>query len=69
MKPSARKANESEHEAGEVQGLQRALDKSYAQFRAKALAAWQRRHPSGEPSDACVRVQIAPNARQRALTF
>ncbi len=59
----------SENEAGEVQGLQRALDKRYAEFREKALAEWQRRRPGGDPSDACVRVRIGPNGRQQALTF
>lgn len=60
---------ENEDAASEVEGLRRALDKSYAQFREKALAEWQRRRPDGDPSDACVRVHIAPNGRQQALTF
>ncbi len=69
MKTLARRVSKDEHQAGEVQGLQRALDKSYAEFREKALAEWQRRRPSGDPSDACVRVRISPNDRQQALTF
>ncbi len=68
MKTLARRVSENEHEADEVQGLQRALDKSYAEFREKALAEWQRRRPGGDPSDACVRVHIAPNGAQQTLT-
>ena len=69
MKTLARRVSEDGHATSEVQGLRRALDQSYAQFREKALAEWQRRHPNGDPSDACVRVHIAPNGRQQALSF
>jgi len=40
----ARRLSESEHAASEVQGLQWALDKSYAQLRERAQAEWQRRN-------------------------
>ena len=58
---------EDERVTSEAEGLQRALDESYAQFRANAMAEWQRRHPDGDPSDACVRVRIRQTRAQRAL--
>ncbi len=42
----------------QTQGLRRALDRSYAQFRERARAEWERRNPNGDPSDACVQVRI-----------
>jgi hypothetical protein len=60
----------SENDLAESEGdsLRRALDKSYAQLREKALAEWQRRCAGRDPSDACVRVRIGQNGRQQALT-
>ncbi len=60
---------ENEDAASEVEGLRRALDKSYAQLREKALAEWQRRYAGRDPSDACVRVHIGQDGRQHTLTF
>ena len=68
MKTLARRLSESEHAASEVQGLQWALDKSYAQLRERAQAEWQRRCAGRDPSDACVRVRIGQAVRQQALT-
>ncbi len=68
MKTLPRRVSGNEPAASEVEGLQRALDKSYSQFREKALAEWQRRHPLGDPSDACVRVHIGQH-RQKTLGF
>ena len=58
MKTLARRSSEKENASDEVLGLQRALDKSYAELREQARAQWQRKHSSPDPSDACVRVQI-----------
>lgn len=49
--------------SSEVQGLRRALDRSYAQMRERALAEWQRRRPANDPSDACVTVRIRGTVR------
>ena len=68
MKTLARRLSESEHAASEVQGLQWALDKSYAQLRERARAEWQRRCGGRDPSDACVCVRIGQAVRQQALT-
>jgi len=68
MKTLVRRLSESEHAAREVQGLQRALDKSYAQLRERAQAEWQRRCAGRDPSDACVCVRIRQSARQHVLT-
>ena len=68
MKTLARRLSESEHAASEVQGLQWALDKSYAQLRERAQAEWQRRCAGHDPSDACVCVRIGQAMRQQALT-
>ena len=68
MKMLVRRLSESEHAASEVQGLQWALDKSYAQLRERAQAEWQRRCAGRDPSDACVCVRIGQNVRQQALT-
>ena len=69
METLARRLSEDERVTSEVEGLQRALDESYAHFRANALAEWNRRHPDGDPSDACVRVRIRRTRPQRlALT-
>ena len=68
MKTLARRLSESEHAASEVQGLQWALDKSYAQLRERAQAEWQRRCAGDDPSDACVCVRIGQAMRQQALT-
>ena len=68
MKTLARRLSESEHAASEVQGLQWALDKSYAQLRERAQAEWQRRCADRDPSDACVCVRIGQAVRQQALT-
>jgi len=51
-----------------MQGLQWALDKSYAQLRERAQAEWQRRCAGHDPSDACVCVRIGQAVRQQALT-
>jgi hypothetical protein len=69
MKTLARKLSENEDASNEVQGLRRALDKSYAQLRERAQAEWQRRYAGRDPSDACVRVRIGQNGRQQTLTF
>ena len=69
MKMLARRLSESEHAASEVQGLQWALDKSYAQLRERAQAEWRRRCAGRDPSDACVCVRIGQAVRQQALTF
>ncbi len=61
--------SESEQVTGEVERLQQALDESYAKFRANALAEWQRRHPEGDPSDACVRVRIRQIRPQQTLSL
>jgi len=68
MKTLGRKLSESERRTSEVQGLQRALDKSYAQLRERAQAEWQRRCADRDPSDACVCVRIGEPVRQHALT-
>lgn len=68
MKTLVRKLSESEHTASEVQGLQRALDKSYAQLRERAQAEWQRRCASQDPSDACVCVRIGHAVRKHTPT-
>ena len=68
MNMLVRRLSESEHAASEVQGLQWALDKSYAQLRERAQAEWQRRCAGRDPSDACVRVRIGQAVRQHALT-
>jgi hypothetical protein len=68
MKTLVRRLSESGHAASEVQGLQWALDKSYAQLRERAQAEWQRRCADRDPSDACVCVRIGQAVRQRALT-
>jgi len=68
MKTLVRRWSESEHTANEIQGLQRALDKSYAQLRERAEAEWQRRCAGRDPSDACVCVRIRQAARQHVLT-
>ena len=68
MKTLVRRLSESEHEAREVQGLQWALDKSYAQLRERAQAEWQRRCADRDPSDACVCVRVGQTVRQHALT-
>ena len=68
MKTLVRGLNESEHAASEMQGLQWALDKSYAQLRERAQAEWQRRCADRDPSDACVCVRIGQAVRQQALT-
>lgn len=63
------KGSGTEGATSEVEGLQRALDASYSEFRERALAEWQRRYPSGDPSDACVRVHIAHASAPRQLGF
>jgi hypothetical protein len=68
MKTLVRRLSESEHATSEVQGLQWALDKSYAQLRERAQAEWQRRCADRDPSDACVCVRIGQAVRQQALT-
>jgi len=68
MKTLVRSLSESEHATREVEGLQRALDKSYAQLRERAQAEWQRRCAGRDPSDACVCVRIGETGRQHALT-
>ena len=68
MKTLVRRLSESEHAASEVQGLQRALDKSYAQLRERAQAEWQGRCAGRDPSDACVCVRIGQAVLQQALT-
>jgi hypothetical protein len=68
MKTLVRRLSESEHATNEVQGLQWALDKSYAQLRERAQAEWQRRCADRDPSDACVCVRIGQAVRQQALT-
>lgn len=60
---------ENDYAASEVEGLRRALDKSYAQLREKALAEWQHRYAGRDPSDACVRVHTGQDGRQHTLTF
>jgi hypothetical protein len=67
MKTLVRRLGESEHAASEVQGLQWALDKSYAQLRERAQAEWQRRCADRDPSDACVCVRIGQAVRQQVL--
>ncbi len=47
----------------ETRGLGEALDCCYAEIRDRALDEWHRRHPSPDPSDACIRVRI--NRRER----
>jgi len=68
MKTLVRKLSESEHAASEVQGLQRALDKSYAQLRERAHVEWQRRCAGQDPSDACVCVRIGQAVRKYTPT-
>jgi len=68
MKMLARRLSESEHAASEVQGLQWALDKSYAQLRERAQAEWQRRCAGRDPSDACVCVRIGQAVRKYTPT-
>ena len=68
MKTLARSLSESEHTANEVRGLQRALDKTYAQLRERAQAEWQRRCADRDPSDACVCVRIGQDGRPHALS-
>jgi hypothetical protein len=68
MKTLVRRLGESENAAREVQGLQWALDKSYAQLRERAQAEWQRRCADRDPSDACVCVRIGQAVRQQVLT-
>jgi len=67
MKTLVRRLSQGEHAASEVQGLQRALDKSYTQLRERAQAEWQRRCADRDPSDACVCVRIGRAVRQHAL--
>ena len=68
MKTLARRLSESERTGSEVQGLQRALDKSYTLLRERAQAEWQRRCAGRDPSDACVCVRIGQDGRQHALS-
>jgi hypothetical protein len=58
MKTLARRGSGNENAASGVQGLRRALDKSYAELREQARAAWERKHAGPDPSDACVHVRI-----------
>jgi hypothetical protein len=68
MKSLPSKTGQNRPATGEIEGLQRVLDQSYARFRASALSEWQRRHPHGDPSDACVRVRIGQSTPQQTLT-
>jgi hypothetical protein len=59
METLAPRLNGSRAAASEVQKLQEALDKSYAQWRERASREWQRRCAGiTDPSDACVTVHI-----------
>lgn len=59
METLARRRNINPAAASEVQELQEALDKSYAQWRERASREWQRRCAGlADPSDACVHVRI-----------
>ncbi|MEO7168175.1 MAG: hypothetical protein ABI787_07915 [Spartobacteria bacterium] len=64
MNTLARAGKWSEGRAQGVQELKQVLDQSYAKMRSEACREWQRRHPHGDPSDACVRVRIAGNGPQ-----
>lgn len=59
METLTRGRNGSRAAANEVQELQDALDKSYAQWRKRAGQEWRRRCAgASDPSDACVHVHI-----------
>jgi hypothetical protein len=59
METLACRRNGSRAASSEVQELQEALDKSYAQWRERARREWQRRCAGvTDPSDACVHVHI-----------
>jgi hypothetical protein len=62
METLARRRNGNRAAANEVQELQKALDKSYAQWRERAGREWHRRCADvADPSDACVHVHIEQN--------
>jgi hypothetical protein len=64
METLARRRDTNRSAASEVQELQEALDKSYAQWRERARREWQRRCAGvPDPSDACVHVHIATSPR------
>jgi len=64
METLARRRDTNRAAASEVQELQEALDKSYAQWRERARREWQRRCAGvPDPSDACVHVHIATSPR------
>ena len=58
MKTLARTEDGNRDAVDEVQKLQEALDKSYAQLRERARMQWQQHRAGGDPSDACVHVRI-----------
>jgi hypothetical protein len=50
----------------EIKGLERALDKTYARLRERALAEWKRHHKANDPADACVTVRITPASQTKS---
>jgi hypothetical protein len=65
MKPLPRNSPAFRLSEDEIKGLRRALDKTYARLRERALAEWKREHSANDPADACVTVRITPAARPK----
>lgn len=63
MKPLPRNRPAVRPSEDEIKGLARALDKTYARLRERALADWKRHHSAKDPADACVSVRITPAAK------
>jgi hypothetical protein len=62
MKPLPRNRPAKHPSEDEIKGLERALDKTYARLRERALAEWKQHHSASDPADACVTVRITPAA-------
>lgn len=65
MKPLPRNRPAFRLTEEEIKGLRRALDKTYARLRERALAEWKREHSANDPADACVTVRITRAARTK----
>jgi hypothetical protein len=50
-----------------IEGLERALDRSWARLRDKARTAWESQVAKPDPSDACVSVRIGTDGNSQPL--
>jgi hypothetical protein len=50
-----------------IEGLERALDKSWRRLRETARAQWEHQFAGNDPSDACVSVRIVGATDRRSL--